>query len=84
MIKSNVVGIAVLAGIVAATAGCNKADSGTSSTSTTTAASGAAPMAAGDKGPALTGATSTTDLANKVDTSLKGKTIALPPGWPWA
>jgi ribose transport system substrate-binding protein len=81
MIKSNFVGIAVLAGSLAATAGCNNNPPKTDTGTTTSGTTGATPAAAGDKsgGGSLTGASSTTELANRVDTSLKGKTIAYLP-----
>ena len=77
MIKSNFVGLAVLAGTIAATAGCNKPDAPTTtSTTSAPAMSGSVPA---DRPGSLTGGSSTTELASKTDTSLKGKTIAYLP-----
>ncbi len=79
MMKSHVAMIALLAGTLAATAGCSKSDSGT--TSTTSGSANANPnVASGDKpAEAMTGGNSTVDLVNKTDSALKDKTIAYLP-----
>jgi ribose transport system substrate-binding protein len=79
MMKSHVGMIALLAGTLVATAGCNKSDSGTSSTSTTSGNAAANPNSGDKPAPEMTGGNSTVDLVNKTDTELKGKTIAYLP-----